>query len=159
LLASLSGPGSWTALEGVVDGTLKVTASGEAAKEQLSLGGDLTIAAPRIAGAVVHDLDIRAQRWQLHPELIIGSGKGDERTLDSGRFTADFGFATVHGLPAAEAKSLLDGVTGFGFGFTLDVDALAAFTGLVPGSLQADGGKLQGTLAVPCEKAGDSRMP
>jgi len=157
LLAALLGPGSLTTLEGIVDGTVQADAKGRTGEEELFLEGSLDVEAPRIAGAVVNGMDVRAQRWHVSPNLRMAPGKaGAPAVIDAGLFAADLGFATMHGLTAAELQPLLGNAQGLGFGFTVDLDAVAAFGGPLPESLRQNGGSLQGTLALP---VAGGRMP
>lgn len=149
LIAAMLGEGSLTALGGIVNGTLQARGKGREGEQELFLEGNLAVQAPHLAGSLLRGMEVKAARWQLIPNLHIVPGRsGSQPTVDAARFTADLGFATMRGLPAADLQQLLGG-TGLGFAFTLDLDALAAFGGPIPDSMQGNGGSVQGRLGLP----------
>ncbi|MGC6486465.1 MAG: AsmA family protein [Planctomycetota bacterium] len=130
-------PGQFTALTGRVDGD--VTARLHRG-DQVELGGDLVIDAPRVAGPIVRGMDLRSARWQLTPALTLGSGASSD--IDASSFAVDLEWLRLHGEPASREGRVA-------VRYDVDVAALAEFGGPIPALLKGSGTKLAGKVDVP----------
>ncbi|MBK8101538.1 MAG: hypothetical protein IPK26_31035 [Planctomycetes bacterium] len=140
-------PGDLTAVAGVANGALQVKASGT---EQIELGGDLQVTAPRLAGALLRGMDVRAERWSLQPRANLRFGTDGAASVFSTAGTAlDLGFLQVHGLDGEAQQQALAGQPGVACRYVLDIDQLASFGGPMPEFLRDCGSRLAGTASLP----------
>ena len=130
-------PDQVTALAGTVDGELLAIVRGD---QQVELGGELLVEAPRIAGAIVGDMDLRSPRWRIAPALSLGSGA--DKSVDASGFAIDLGWLHVNGRPS-------DNATEARLAYDVDVAALAEFGGPIPAMLKGSGSQLTGELRLP----------
>lgn len=146
-------PDALTALEGVVEGELRLRA--EAGSEAVfRLAGELRVAAPRIAGKAIGGLDVHAEQWLFRPDLEFAPGAaGNLRsgTLRSGTLHLDLGFLQVDAAPeAASGDRSGGGATRLRAEYRADLDRIAAFGGGL-GETVTSGGTLAGTAVLPLE--------
>lgn len=133
-------PGQLTQCEGTVNGTVRVR--GGAAGVQL--GGELVVAAPRLAGPALRGMAIHGERWSLTPELSA-QFVGDRTDCDLSRCALDLGWLRLRGAPSpAGAPTGTVRLHG-----ELDVAAMAAFGGPMPTWLRDGGSKLALDVDVP----------
>ena len=88
---------------------------------------------------------LRQDLWTFHPDLSVDLEK---KEVDFSKLRADAGPLRIQGLSSEEAARLLPGGKAAGTRITLDLDKLAALTGLLPPGAGA-GGKLTITAALP----------
>ncbi|MCA8952201.1 MAG: hypothetical protein KDE27_22010 [Planctomycetes bacterium] len=129
-------PDQLTALAGKVDGEVTFAARGG---EQVTMGGELTVDAPRLAGPLLQGMDVRSERWTIVPVLALGDGSG---SVDASQFAVDLEWLTIRGKPGAAAGNLA-------LAYELDVARIAEFGGPIPESLKGSGSKLTGELRLP----------
>lgn len=142
-------PGALTAMGGVTNGTLTVRMVGA---DDLTLGGDLTINQPHFAGALLRGMDVRSDKWTLSPNLAVQLGEtGGVPSIRSDAFAVDLGFLRLSGMDATATGELLQGRSGLGCRYELDVDTLATFGGPMPDLLRNSGGRVTGKLALPLQ--------
>lgn len=140
-------PGQLTTLAGIVNGTLNVSSRDRRA---FTLTGEMSVAAPHLAGPALSGMVVQGERWTLGRELSVRLGSGSEpAAIEAENFTADLGFLRVRGLTKEQARPVLADGPGLGLAYELDVDALAAFGGPIPAWLQGTSGKVVGELGVP----------
>ncbi len=146
-LAAAFAPGQLTALAGLVDGTLTARiASGGA----VLLDGNLTVQTPRLAGPLVHGMDITGERWVIAPTLSVGSASADGvQDLVTDRFDADFGFLRLRGVSEAERQTLLGDARLLAFRCEADLEALASFGGPMPTWLKGTKGRSSCVIGIP----------
>ena len=130
-------PDQLAALEGRVDGDLIAKIRGS---NQIELGGDLVVDAPRIAGPIVRGMDVRSERWTLAPHLALGADASS--SVDASKFAVDLGWLQINGQPS-------DHATTVALSYQLDIAALAAFGGPMPEWLGTSGANLTGNIALP----------
>jgi len=148
LASALLAKGDLTALEGVLDGSIKLRLLAAAGGQQLFVDGNMTVDRPKLAGALLRGMTVQAPKWTLSPDLVIaGTAAAPRVTAD--RFAVDLGCLQLTGLADAEVAAALSGQPGVGCHYTLDVDALTAFGGPIPVWMQRVGGKLAGKLVLP----------
>lgn len=143
LLAVVLGPDQVRALEGVVTAHATVTGDPDS---QIEVRGDVDIEAPRFAGELFQGMDIRAPRFELHPNFAARFGEdGRPIGLDVDGLKVDFGVLTLEGVPTVSQ----DGVALPGLKFGVDLAALAEFGGPIPDLLKGSGAKLAGEVRLP----------
>lgn len=140
--AFLQQPNDLEALTGVANGKLEVTIDPD---REILLDGTLTVEEPRVAGAVVGGMDLRAPRWTLTPKLTIDAKRKPAR-VDASAFRLDLGFAQASGLdPAATTALVGDGLAA---SFVVDVQKLIGFGGALPDGLTTKGTRLTGKAGI-----------
>lgn len=133
-------PGQLTQCEGTVNGTVRVR--GGAAGVQL--GGELVVAAPRLAGPLLRGMAIHGERWSLTPELSA-QFDGERTNADLSRCALDLGWLRLRGAPSPpDAPAGTMRLHG-----ELDLAAMAAFGGPMPTWLRDGGSKLAIDVDVP----------
>ena len=129
-------PGRITALAGRVDG--EITARVQEG-DRVELGGELIVDAPRLAGPIIQDMDLRAARWTLKPALTLD---GAAEQVDTSAFAIDLEWLRIAGRPAQKAGTAA-------FSYELDLARLAEFGGPMPAELKGTGSMLTGELHLP----------
>lgn len=133
-------PGQLTQCEGTVNGTVRVRGGASG----VQLGGELVVAAPRLAGPALRGMAIHGERWSLTPELSAKFA-GERTDCDLSRCALDLGWLRLRGAPSpADAPAGTVRLHG-----ELDVAAMAAFGGPMPPSLRDGGSKLAVDVDVP----------
>ena len=155
LVDAIVGRDALAALDGVLDGTVKVRVEN---LETAFVSGALTVTDPHLAGTLVHGMDVRAKRWVINPNLEFALGSSDAaKTTDLSGFSVDLGVVKLHGVPRADANAAfagnaaLAGRGAVGIDFEVDLQALGQFGGPVPTMLKEQAGTVRGraTLALP----------
>lgn len=147
LLGSMLEPGAIRALGGVVNGDLTGISDGTTH----SLGGELTIDAPHLAGDLVGGLDIRSERWLIRPTARVEQAQGRTPTGDFGGLLIDLGFARIEGMDGAATAALTgDPGPAVGLTWTLDAGPLLAASGTdLPDGVALAALRCEGRAALP----------
>ncbi|HEU4419864.1 MAG TPA: hypothetical protein VFT55_13110 [Planctomycetota bacterium] len=145
LLAALF-PGQVTELAGVAHGTITVR---QPRAELIHIDGELSVFGPRLSGDLVAAMDLRSERWTLAPVLRLRRAADAWHVVDADRLAIDLGWLRLRGLAPAAATSVLPGTDALALAYELDVDALSALGGPVPGWLEGTGSKVHGELGIP----------
>ena len=133
-------PGQLTQCEGTVNGTVRVRGG----VSGVQLGGELVVAAPRLAGPALRGMAIHGERWSLTPELSAKFA-GERTDCDLSRCALDLGWLRLRGAPSpADAPAGTVRLHG-----ELDLAAMAAFGGPMPTWLRDGGSKLAIDVDVP----------
>lgn len=155
LVDAIVGHDALAALDGVLDGTVKVRVEN---LETAFVTGALTVTNPHIAGTFVQGMDVQAKRWVINPNLQFALGSSDAaKTTDLSGFSVDLGVVKLRGVPRAEANAAfasnvaLAGRGAIGIDFDVDLQALGQFGGPIPAMLKEQAGTVRGraTLAMP----------
>lgn len=141
LLTGVLAPGELTALAGVVDGSLTFRFDA-AATPRGTASGELTVAGPRLQGALLQGMDLRAERWTFHPAFAVHPGADGVDAVSAAGTHVDFGFLRLDGLPGDRPDGAIAA------SFELDLPALARLGGPFA-ELPALGGRVAGTIALP----------
>ncbi|HLU39762.1 MAG TPA: hypothetical protein VK081_10270 [Planctomycetota bacterium] len=145
LVDAVLGPGRLDALQGVLDGTLKARIEQRA---RVAVEGNLAVAGPRIAGALVHGMDLQAPQWTFAPNMTLEfAPDGGLPRADLAGFRIDLGFLRLEGVPAADAAQAFAGAPALAIDYTVDLQALGRLGGPIPDAVAAQPGQASGRLA------------
>ena len=145
LLAALF-PGRVSELAGVANGAIAVR---QPRPEQITIDGDLSVLGPRLSGSLVACMDVHSDRWTLTPVLRLRRAGSTVHVVDADRLAIDLGWLRLRGLAAPATTPVRPGTDALAFAYELDVDALSALGGPVPGWLEGTGSKVHGELGIP----------
>jgi hypothetical protein len=145
LLATLFA-GQVTGLAGIAHGAIAVR---RPRREQITIDGELSVFGPHVSGDLVAGIDVRSERWTLAPALRLRRAGSAWHVADADRLAIDLGWLRLRGLASAVATSVRPGTDAFALAYELDLDALAALGGPVPGWLEGTGSKVQGEIGMP----------
>lgn len=155
LVDAIVGSEALAALDGVLDGTVKIRVEN---LDTAFVTGALTVTNPRIAGALVQGMDVRADRWVINPNIRFAFGSADAaKTTDLSGLSVDLGAVKLRGVPRPEAAAALANNAALadhgaaGIDFDVDLQALGQFGGPIPAMLKEQAGTVRGraTLAIP----------
>ncbi|HZN39497.1 MAG TPA: hypothetical protein VFD82_11885 [Planctomycetota bacterium] len=139
-------PGQVTGLAGVANGAMTVR---QPRPELITIDGSLSVFGPRVSGDLVAGMDVHSERWTLTPVLRLRRSGTSWQVVDADRLAIDLGWFHLRGLAATTAAPVRPSPDALAFAYELDVDALSALGGPVPGWLEGTGSKVHGEIGIP----------
>lgn len=152
LVDAMLGAGSLSALDGVLDGTIKARIEN---LNTVFIQGALTIDHPRFAGDLLQGMNVSAPKWVINPNLkLTMDASSAVPKADLEGFSVDLGMLRLRGVPAATADAMFAGAPALAIDFDVDLQAVGKLGGPVPATLGAQPGSASGRAALQIPAGG-----